>query len=88
VRIVLTLQEDAMPSDPDIYRAAHLMLQQYGDDAELAAQCADRMHERGDREETLTWFRIWRTIAAMCDRHPQAYHTGRSADANAMRSVT
>ena len=55
-----------MLSDLDIYRAAHLMRHQYGDDAELeAAQCADRMHRRGDREELLTWFRIWRTIAAM-----------------------
>jgi hypothetical protein len=50
----------------DIYRAAHLMLHHYGHDAELeAAQCVDRMHRRGDREETLTWFRIWRTIALM-----------------------
>jgi hypothetical protein len=55
-----------MLSDSDIYCAAHLMLHQYGDDAELeAVQCADRMHRRGDREETLTWFRIWRTIAAL-----------------------
>ena len=55
-----------MLSDPDIYRAAHLMLHQYGDDAELeAARCADRMFRRDDREETLTWFRIWRTIAAL-----------------------
>jgi hypothetical protein len=55
-----------MLSEPDIYRAVHLMLHQYGNDAELeAAQCADRMHRRGDREETFTWFRIWRTIAAM-----------------------
>jgi hypothetical protein len=55
-----------MLSDSDIYRAAHLMLHQYGDDAEFeVAQCAGRMLGRGDREETLTWFRIWRTIAAM-----------------------
>jgi hypothetical protein len=55
-----------MLSDPDIYRAAHLMLHQYGDDAELeAAQCADRMHRRGDRGVLLNWFRIWRTIAAL-----------------------
>jgi hypothetical protein len=64
--IVLTPQETAMLSDSDIYRAAHLMLRQYGDDAELeAARCADRMFGRSDREETLTWFRICRTIAAM-----------------------
>jgi len=66
MRIALTPRVDAMLSDLDIYRAAHLMLHQYGDDAELeAARCADRMFGRGDREETLTWFRICRTIAAM-----------------------
>jgi len=55
-----------MLSDADIYRAAHLMLHQYGDDAELeAAQCADRMQRRGDHDELLNWFRICRTIAAM-----------------------
>ena len=55
-----------MLSDSDICRAAHLMLHQYGDDAELeAAQCADRMQRRGDHDELLNWFRIWRTIAAM-----------------------
>jgi hypothetical protein len=46
-----------MLSNSDIYRAAHLMLHQYGD--------AGRMFGRGDREETLTWFRICRTIAAV-----------------------
>ena len=55
-----------MLSDPDIYRAAHLMLHQYGENAELeAAQCFDRMLGRGDHDELLNWFRIWRTIAAM-----------------------
>jgi hypothetical protein len=66
LRIALISEENAMLSDPDIYRAAHLMLHQYGDDAELeAARCADRMFGRGDREETLTWFRICRTVPAM-----------------------
>ena len=42
------------------------MLHECGDDAELeAVQYADRMHRRGDREELLTWFRVWRTIAVM-----------------------
>jgi hypothetical protein len=55
-----------MLSDVDIYRAAHLMMHEYGDDAELeAARHADRMLRRGDRGELLTWFRIWRTIAVM-----------------------
>jgi hypothetical protein len=55
-----------MPSDVDIYRAAHLMMHEHGGDAELeAATRANRMLQRGDREELLTWFRIWRTIAVM-----------------------
>ena len=55
-----------MPSDIDIYRAAHLMIHAHGSDAELeAATHAARMLRRGDREELLTWFRIWRTIAVM-----------------------
>jgi hypothetical protein len=55
-----------MLSAADIYCAAHLMLHQYGDDAELeAARCADQMQRRGDHDELLSWFRIWRTIAAV-----------------------
>ena len=55
-----------MLTNDDIYRAAHLMMHQYGDGAELkAARCADRMFGRGDRDELLTWFRIWRTIAVL-----------------------
>ena len=55
-----------MLSDLDIYRAAHLMMHEHGSDAELeAATLADRMLRRGDRDELLTWFRIWRTIAVM-----------------------
>ena len=55
-----------MLSDVDIYRAAHLMMHSHGGDAELeAARYADRMLKRGNRNEVLTWFRIWRTIAVM-----------------------
>ena len=55
-----------MLSDVDVHRAAHLMMHEYGTSAELeAAKCADRMLDRDDREELLTWFRIWRTIAVM-----------------------
>jgi len=55
-----------MLSDVDIYRAAHLMMHEHGNSAELeAARCADRMLGRGDRDELLTWFRICRTIAVM-----------------------
>jgi len=55
-----------MLSDLDILRTAHLMMHEHGGDAELeAATHADRMFRRGDREELLTWFRIWRAIVAM-----------------------
>jgi len=55
-----------MLSDVDIYRAAHLMMHSHGCDAELeAAIYGYRMLSRGNRDELLTWFRIWRTIAAM-----------------------
>jgi hypothetical protein len=44
-----------MPSDLDIYRAAHLMMHEHGGDAELeAATRANRMLQRGDRNELLT----------------------------------
>ena len=59
-----------MLSDVDIYRAAHLMMHEYGNNAEReAARCADRMLGRGDREELLNWFRIGRTIAVMRQYH-------------------
>jgi len=55
-----------MLSEVDICRAAHLLLHQHGNNAELeVARCADQMLGRGDRDELLTWFRIWRTIAVM-----------------------
>jgi len=55
-----------MLSDIEIYRAAHLMMHEYGISAEHeAAKWACRMLGRGDRDELLLWFRIWRTIAVM-----------------------
>jgi hypothetical protein len=53
-------------SDLDILLTAHLMMHEHGGDAELEAVTqADRMLRRRNREELLTWFRIWRTIAVM-----------------------
>jgi hypothetical protein len=44
-----------MLSDVDIYRTAHLMMHEYGNNAEReAAKWADRMLGRGDRDELLT----------------------------------
>jgi hypothetical protein len=55
-----------MISDLDILRAAHLMMHEYGGDAELeAANYADRMRVHGDCETVLTWERIQRTIAVL-----------------------
>ena len=55
-----------MLSDVEIHRTAHLMMHEYGNNAEReVAKWAVRMLGRGDRDELLTWFRIWRTIAVM-----------------------
>ena len=50
-------------SDIDIWQAADLLIKQHGTDAELfAAQRADLMLERGDRDGQLVWMRIRRAI--------------------------
>ena len=55
-----------MISELDILRAAHLMMHEFGGDAELeAANCIDRMRWQGDWEALLTWARIQRTIARL-----------------------
>ena len=55
-----------MISDLDILRVAHLMMHEFGGDAELeAANCIDRMRGQGDRDALLTWARIQRTIAIL-----------------------
>jgi len=55
-----------MLSDLDILRVAHLMMHEFGGDAELeAANCIDRMRGHGDWNALLTWTRIQRTIALL-----------------------
>jgi hypothetical protein len=55
-----------MISELDIYRAANLLIERHGADAEVeAARLADRMLERGDRDGELVWFRIKRAIVAL-----------------------
>jgi len=50
----------------DIYRAANLLIRQHGADAELiAAQRADLMLERGDREGQRVWVQIMRAIGEL-----------------------
>jgi hypothetical protein len=53
-------------SDLDIWRAANLLIRRYGVDAELvAAQRADLMLDRWDRDGRLVWMRIRRAIAEL-----------------------
>jgi hypothetical protein len=55
-----------MISDLDIWRAANLVMKRYGADAELvAAQRADLMLDRGDRDGPLVWIRIMRAIVEL-----------------------
>ena len=53
-------------SDLDIWRAAHLLIRQHGEDAELeAAKRADLMLERGDLDGQSLWRRIRRAIVEL-----------------------
>ena len=55
-----------MISDLDILRVAHLMMHEFGEDAEFeAANCIDRMRGRADWNALLIWARIQRTIAML-----------------------
>jgi hypothetical protein len=55
-----------MISDLDILRVAHLMMHEFGGDAELeAANRIDRLRGHGDWDVMLTWARIQRTIALL-----------------------
>jgi hypothetical protein len=55
-----------MISDLDILRVAHLMMHEFGGDAELeAANFIDRMRGEGDWNALLTWARIQRTIVML-----------------------
>ena len=50
----------------DIWRAATLLIQQHGGEAEIvAAQRADLMLERGDLDGQQLWMRIGRTVAEL-----------------------
>ena len=55
-----------MIPDIDIWRAANLLTGQYGDAAELvAAQRADELLDRGDRDGELVWLRIRRAVVEL-----------------------
>jgi len=53
-------------SELDIYRAANLLIQQHGADAEIeAARKADLMLDRGDIEGRNVWLRIKRAMGQL-----------------------
>jgi len=53
-------------SEIDIYRAANLLIERHGADAEIGvARRADLMLERGDRDGQLVWQRIRRAIETL-----------------------
>lgn len=55
-----------MISDPDIYRAAKLLIDQHGEDAEVrASKRADELLEAGDMVGVATWKAILRAIAEL-----------------------
>ncbi len=52
-----------MISDPDIFRAAKLLIDQHGDDAAIrAAQRADELLDGGDMDGATVWRRISEAI--------------------------
>jgi hypothetical protein len=55
-----------MIPDRDIWLAANLLIREHRADAEIvAAQRADEMLDRGDRDGQLVWLRIRRAIAEL-----------------------
>ncbi len=52
-----------MTSDPDIFRAAKLLIDQHGKDAPLrASERADQLLEAGDMIGAVTWRRILEAV--------------------------
>jgi len=52
-----------MISDPDIFRAAKLLIDQHGDDAAIrAAERADELQDEGDLGGVAVWRRILEAI--------------------------
>ena len=55
-----------MPDEIDIYRSAHLLIEQHGDNASIhAAQEADACLEKGDLDGKATWMRVIGAIKAL-----------------------
>jgi hypothetical protein len=59
-------------SDLDIYRSAHVLLKQHGEDAPIhAAMEADKMLEKGDLDGYVVWKRIMRAVEEMMKKEPR-----------------
>ncbi len=62
----------AVISDLDIYRSAHVLLKQHGEDAPIhAAMEADKMLEKGDLDGYVVWKRIMRAVEEMMKKEPR-----------------
>ncbi len=60
-----------MIPDLDIYRAANVIIKQYGQDAPIhAAMRADAMLEAGDLAGLAVWMRILRAVGVLRKREP------------------
>ncbi len=62
-----------MTSDLDIYRAANLLVKQYGEDAPIhAAMRADAMLDKGDLDGCAVWKRILRAVEELQGSEPRS----------------
>lgn len=61
-----------MATDSEIYRAANLLIQEFGEMAPIGAQVkADQMQDRGDRAARSVWLRVARaTQELLSDSSP------------------
>jgi hypothetical protein len=63
------------PSDLDITRTAHLLIQQHGDEATaMARQKVDEMRRRGDADGADVWLRIIVAIGTLGTPPTNARH--------------
>ena len=61
-----------MISDPDIWRAAQLLVKRHGADAPIvAAQRADELFDQGDLDGTAVWKRILHAVEELQRTKPK-----------------
>lgn len=60
-----------MITDPDIYRAANVLIREHGDEAPIhAAMRHDELLEAGDMEGCAVWRRIIRAVKELLAKDP------------------